>query len=137
MVSQELQTISCLLRGRTGGIGKLPTTRPRGIVFLLEDGTRLRLLGFDVCHPSIVTVPGQKKVACFARGKAAGSLISQARWQDLAGSANAVLFTSDGQHCQVEILKQATSWVVRGTGKALVLFFKKTGLTDQFIPCQG
>ena len=130
MTSQEVQTLSCLLRNKTGLIGTFPKNQPKKIVFALENGTELRLLGFNHCHPSIVPELGQKRVAGFGRGKGEKQ-ISPKNWETLAGTANAVLFTRKGRKCEVEIL---TGTVAENRGGVLTVTFKKTGKTDWFVP---
>jgi len=133
MISQEVQTLSCLLKNRTGLIGKLPESRPQKVAFVLEDGTQLRLLGFNHCHPSIVTGLGQRKTACFGKGRGRKK-ISLKEWENLLESANAVLFTKIGREYEVEILgrNRVTSTItLRGV---VTILFKKTGKTDWFIP---
>ena len=135
MISQEVQTLSCLLAGQTGLIGQFPNTRPRKINFVLDDGAPLRLIGFQSCHESIITEFGQKKVAGFAKGRGE-KLNPRENWQDLTESANAVLFTKKGRGYEVEVLKRVTSPTAKSNG-VLTVCFRRTDRTDRFIPCRG
>lgn len=135
MVPQETQTLSCLLHGRTGLIGQFLTTRPREINFTLE-GTPLRLIGFNACHQSVITEPGQKKVAGFARGRGKKCLPA-GEWRDLTESANAVLFTKRGRRYEVEILRRAAPQNAENDKGVMAVRFEKTGARDRFIPCRG
>ena len=135
MVSQEVQTVSSLLKGRTGLIGKFPRACPERISFVLDDGASLRLLGFESCHPSIIPEMGKKGVACFAI-RAGKKRVPKKEWERLSGSANAVLFTKNGASCTVEILKRVD--VTPPTEQSVAVFsFKRTGRTDTFIPVAG
>lgn len=132
MISQEVQTLSCLLKNRTGLIGKFPENRPAKVVFSLEDGTPLRLLGFNSCHPSVINELGQKKVAGFSKGKSK-KRVSLDEWRNLTESANAVLFTRKGRGYEVEVLERTAS--VSSDKTTLTVRFKKTGVNDEFVPC--
>ena len=136
MISQEVQTLSCLLAGQTGLIGQFPNTRPRKINFVLDDGAPLRLIGFQSCHESIITEFGQKKVAGFTNGRGK-KLLQAGEWRNLTESANAVLFTKNGRHYEVEVLKSAEPQIAESDRGTMVVRFKKTGAKDRFIPCRG
>lgn len=133
MVSQERQTLSCLFKNRTGLIGAFPNNKPREVVFTLENGTPLRLIGFNLCHPSIVKELGQRKIAGFTES-AGKEKVSRKNWRGLMESANAVLFTPKGRIYKVEILKRVPA-PTQGSDGIMTVCFKKTKTADEFIPC--
>lgn len=133
MVSQETQTVSCLLIGRTGLIGTFPEIQPTKMAFALEDGTPLNLIGFNTCHPAIISEFGKKKVAGFSKSKRT-KFVSTDEWRNLTESANAVLFTRKCNGYEVEILERVTVPNSDSNG-VTVIYFRKTGETDEFISC--